>query len=142
MMIKLNKPLAFVLLVLLTPIVLPIKLWKFIRGERKPFYENTIAVEPLKYSGDKPLVVAVWVTWASVWRDSTEKIIAGLKETYAGKCEFYYIEGSNRKTLAEYNVDVLPAVLVFQGGKEVGRFINMYNDDEIKTLINRLTTPS
>src|SRR5579862_6095858 len=108
MMIKLNKRRAIFLLILLFPIVMVIKAIKWISGERKKVYINTVDIDPLIYTGDKPMVVSVWASWAGVW-GITEKLVDGLKDAYAGKCEFVYVEGNSPEILKKYKVGmVLP----------------------------------
>jgi len=137
MRIRLNRFTALLLLLLLAPIVIPLKLLKRLTGsDKKPEYSSTIECDPLTYTGDRPLVVALWATWATVWKVSTAQIIHEVKNEFAGRCEFIYVEGIDRSIGAKYGVKVLPAVLVFHGGKEVARFINLLNADELRQAIH------
>ena len=140
MRIKLNRFTAGLLLLVLLPIVVPIRLWKRLTGRgRPPAYTNTINVDPFAYDGPRPLVVAMWASYATVWKVATEQVIEQLRGEFAGKCEFVYIDGSRPASAdPRLNVDVLPAVVVFHGGREVGRFVNLLDPDEPRKLLGGL----
>lgn len=126
MRIRLDRITATMLLLLLAPIVLPMKLYQWATGTgRKPTYPNTLEGDPLAYTGPRPVVVSLWATWAAAWKAATEQIVRELQSEFAGRCEFVYIEVADRSATESYKVDVVPAVLVFHGGQEVGRFINL-----------------
>lgn len=140
--IRLTRSSARILRMLLAPLAWVRKLRKRASGEdKKPVYVNTIDVDPVLYSGDRPLVVSVWATWASIW-EVTAPIVEQLKTEFAGRCEFSYVEMVNRSTLQKYGVDVLPAVLVYRNGKEVARFINLIQIDEPRKAIASLVGPA
>jgi thioredoxin-like negative regulator of GroEL len=132
MRIRLNRFTALLLLILL----LPIKLYRWLTGTgKKPVYPSTLEGDPLAYSGERPVVVALWATWASVWSAATEQIVRDLHSEFAGKCEFVYIEATGRSVLEKYGVEVIPTVLVFHGGREVGRFINLLEAAELRECV-------
>ncbi|HEV2294322.1 MAG TPA: hypothetical protein VGR35_10725 [Tepidisphaeraceae bacterium] len=140
MRITLNRFTGRLLLLALLPIVLPIRLWKWLTGRgRPPTYTNTIEVDPLAYDGPRPLVVSIWASYATVWKVATEKVIEQLRDEFAGKCEFMYIDGSRAASVdPRFNVDVLPAVLVFHEGREAGRFVNLLDPEEPRKLLGGL----
>jgi hypothetical protein len=140
MLIRLNRFTALILLLLLAPIVIPIKLFRRLTGSnKKPEYSSTIRCDPLTYAGDPPLVVAVWATWASVWKIAIAQIMSEMQTEFAGKCEFMYIEGTARGGPENYGAAVLPAVLVFHGGREVARFINLIDANKLRQSLSDLT---
>ena len=141
MIIRLNRITGALLLVLLAPIVLPIKLYRWVTGTgKKPAYANTLEGDPLVYAGPLPVVISLWASWATVWSVATEQIIRGLQVEFAGKCEFVYIEAVDRSVNDKYNVDVMPAVLVFHRGQEVGRFINLLEADALRKCVAERTS--
>ena len=93
MRITLNRFTAGLLLILLSPIVLPIKLLNAVTGRcKKPTYIGTIEGDPFAYDGDRPVLIAIWATWASIWQAATEKVVEHLKNEFSGKYEFAYVE--------------------------------------------------
>jgi hypothetical protein len=136
MRIRLNRFTVLLLLLLLLPIVIPIKLYRWVLGTAKrPVYPSSLDGDPLGYPGERPVVVALWATWASIWSVATERIVRQLQADFAGKCEFIYLEATGRAVQQKYKVEVIPAVLVFHHGQEVGRFINLLEADELRQCI-------
>lgn len=140
MRITLNRFAARLLLLLLLPIVIPVRLWKRLTGRGcPPSYTNTIDVDPLAYDGPRPLVVAIWASYATVWKVATANVIQQLRDEFAGKCEFVYIDRSRAASVdPRFQVDVLSAVLVYHGGREMGRFINLLAPQEPRQLLRGL----
>ncbi len=139
MRIRVNRVTAALLLLLLAPIVLPIRFYRWLTGKgKKPTYANTLESDPLAYAGQRPLVVSLWATWATVWSVATERIIRELQTEFADRCEFVYIEAADRSVTASFRVDVVPAVLVFHGGQEVARFINLLEADALRQCLAQL----
>lgn len=135
---KINRPIAYVLLVLLYPFVLISRLIGWLRGDKNPEYGSTIEGDPLAYSGSRPLVVAVWGRYASVWTVSTAQVVEDLKSEFEGKCEFAYVESSSRAVDSRFQVEIVPTVVVFSCGKEVARFVNLSEIDEIRPTLQTL----
>lgn len=136
MAIRLNRFVALLLLILLSPIVLPIWLYRWLTGTgKKPVYENTLEGDPTSYTGERPVVVALWATWASVWSAATEQIVVNLQQKFAGRCEFAYVEATSRGLLEKYGTDVVPTVIVFQNCQEVGRFVNLLDGEELERCL-------
>jgi hypothetical protein len=110
MPIRLSRFTGLLLFIVLLPIALPVILWKRITGRsRAPSYRNTIEVDPLSYDGPRPLVIAIWASYATVWEVATEKAIEQLRLEFDGNCEFVYIDGSRPGSIdPRFNVDVQP----------------------------------
>jgi hypothetical protein len=106
-------------------------------GDREETY-NTLEGDPLAYRGEKPVVVALWATWASVWSAATEQIVRDLQTEFAGECEFAYVEAVQRTVLEKYRIDVVPTVLVFQRNQEVGRSVNLLDAGQLRQCIEPL----
>jgi hypothetical protein len=138
MRIVLNRFAARLLLILLLPIALPIKLFNWLTGRnRKPSYTSTIDGDPLTYDGERPLLIAVWATWAAVWRAATEKVVEQLKSEFSGRCEFAYVECTNRSLTEAYDANVVPVLILRHRGKEVARFVNTLDAEQARQAIER-----
>ena len=136
MRVTLNRFGAGLLLILLSPIVLVIKALQAITGQgKKPAYVSTIEGDPLAYAGDRPVLIAVWATWASVWRAATEQIVEQLRSEFAGKCEFAYVECVNSAVKDAYRADVVPVLILRLRGQELGRFVNTLEADQVRQAI-------
>ena len=129
------------MLIILFPVVLVIRLLRMLTGGRKkPVYVGTIDGDPLTYMGDRPLVIAVWATSASVWKAATEQVIERLKTELAGRCEFAYVECNSTEVRERYKATVVPLVVIWHRGKEVSRFVNVLKSDEIRQSLLPLLT--
>jgi hypothetical protein len=136
MRITLNRVTAGLLRIVLIPIILPIKLLNALTGRgKKPAYVSTIPGDPLAYDGDRPLLIAVWAGWASVWRIATEKVVEQLKEEFSGKCEFAYVECADRSVTNAYRADVVPVLILRHRGQELARFANTLEADPVRQAI-------
>ncbi|MFO0819391.1 MAG: hypothetical protein U1A77_15700 [Pirellulales bacterium] len=135
MKIRLNRFFWLFLMVLLYPIVLTLRAVRSLSGDRKPVYEGTIAGDPLAYSGDSPLLIAVWAEWASVWTAATADIVEQLKSEFAGRCEFAYVEASSKSVTESYGAQIVPVLILRHRGAEVGRFVNTMELAEVRPAI-------
>lgn len=136
MAIRLNRFVALLLLILLSPIMLPIWFYRWLTGSgKKPVYENTLEGDPTSYTGERPVVVALWATWASVWNTATEQIVVDLQNKFASRCEFVYVEATSRGVLEKFGADVVPTVIVLERGQEVGRFVNLLDSEELERCL-------
>ncbi len=125
MQIKLNRFTAGLLRILLTPVALLIKLMSAVTGRgQKTSYISTIDGDPLAYDGDRPVLIAVWASSASVWRAATATVVEQLKDEFSGKCEFAYVECVNRMVNKVYRADVVPVLILRHRGQELARFVN------------------
>lgn len=137
MRITLNRFTSRLLLILLLPIVLPIKLLNAVTGRGKaPRYASTIEGDPLAYEGDRPLLIAVWAPWASVWGAATENVVAQLKDELSGTCEFAYVDCADRAVKDAYGADVVPVLILRHRGRELARFVNTLQADDVRKAIS------
>ena len=136
MKITLNRFTAGLLLILLSPIVLSIKIFNAVTGRgKKPAYIGTIEGDPLAYSGDRPLLIVVWASWASVWQAATEGVVQQLKDEFSGKCEFAYVECTDRAAMDAYRANVVPVLILRHRGQELARFVNTLAVEEVRKAI-------
>jgi hypothetical protein len=135
MQIRINRFMAIVLMVLLFPLVLVVRLIGLLTGHRKPEYVGTVDGDPLAYAGDKPILIAVWAEGASVWEAATAEVLEQLKNEFAGRCEFAYVEASSRAVIEAYGAKVVPVLILRYRGAEVGRFVNTMGSEEVQSAI-------
>ncbi len=138
MRITLGHFTARLLLILLAPVVFSIKFLGAITGRgKKPSYIGTVEGDPLAYAGERPILIAVWATWASVWRAATEQVVEQLRAEFAGRCEFAYVECANRAVKNAYRADVVPVLILRHRGQELGRFVNTLDAEQVRQAIAR-----
>ena len=64
-------------------------------------------------------------------------ILEDVSEKHKKQCFFYQVDIDSAEDLAEkYNVDVVPTVIVFKGGKEVARITGYHEIDEFEEFLN------
>lgn len=141
MAVRLNRISAFVLLCLLYPVVLVLRLVRYLTGRRKPTYVGTIPGDPLTYDGDRPLLIAVWDESSSIWSAATADIVAQLKDEFTGRCEVAYVEASCRDIIQAFQASIVPVLILRHRGQEVDRFVNTMEIDEVRPAIIRLVEP-
>lgn len=142
MQIKLNAFTVLLLRVILFPVAMVLAFFEWVTGAgKKPAYLSTIQEHPLEYRGDRPLVIAVWATWASVW-SSTLEAITQVKDEFAGRCEFCFVEATGNDVAAEYQVEIVPTVIVRHKGKEVARLVNLMDADELRKAVAKCVAES
>ena len=143
MLIKLNRFTAILLFLLISPIAVPILLYRWVTGTGyNPVYQNTVEGDPFAYAGDKPIIISVWAKWAGIWKTSTDEIIQQVRSEYGDRCEFGYIEITNLKQYDEIGVNVAPTVIVRHKGIEVDRFPNMFEREPLESALRKVLTHS
>ena len=137
MKIRLSRIGTIVLIVLLFPIVATLRLVRFLRrrGETKRVYRSSIDGDPLAYSGDRPLLIALWADWAHIWQVATHGIVEQLQREFAGRCEFAYVDASRPAVRAAYGTPVVPTLILRKRGAEIVRFVNVLKADEVKSAV-------
>jgi thioredoxin-like negative regulator of GroEL len=136
---RLNRLTGCLLLVLLFPLVLLTRLCRSVMGGNKKLnYQNTIQGDPLAYSGDRPLLIAVWAPWASIWFTATQQVVDQLKADFSGRCEFAYVECTTPTLQQAYQASVLPMLLIRHRGREVARFVNTLDSGDVRPTLTHL----
>ncbi len=138
MRVSIGRFSAIFLMVLIYPLVIVTHLIRFIAGYHKPDYESTIEGDPLKYSGDLPLLIAVWSEDASVWTVATADVVQQLKQEFVGRCEFVYVEASSKSVTEIYDAEIVPVLILRHRGKEIERFVNTMELDEVRPAISAI----
>lgn len=87
----------------------------------REFTDDNFATEVLQST--KPVVIDLWAEWCAPCRalaPTIDALAEELQETITiGKLDIT----ANPQTPAQYGVNSIPTVLMFQGGQEVGRLV-------------------
>jgi hypothetical protein len=89
-----------------------------------PTYDGPID----RYRGGKTLLVAVHAPWASVWRATAEALTKADPALY----DIKLIDADrDKQAVRDLGVDIIPTVIVYKDGHEVGRRPNMMSLDQL-----------
>jgi hypothetical protein len=144
MRLKLRRPSARLLLLLLAPVLLTIQIRRFLtgqspkrRGRLDPDLLSTIDGDPLAYSGDQPVVVAFWSESTPVWKAAAFPALIQLQTEFGAACKFRYLEAipDNSLIQSELEVSIIPTILVLHHGKEIARFVNVLSGGELRQVL-------
>ncbi len=138
MRIGISRVSAIAIIGLLFPIVLAIRVLRFMTGHRKPVYKGTIDGDALAYAGDMPVLIAVWAESASVWTAATADVVEQLRIEFAGRCEFAYVQATSKSVTESYGAGIVPVLILRHRGTEVGRFVNTMEADEVRPAIEAI----
>ncbi|GFI60916.1 thioredoxin [Clostridiales bacterium] len=87
---------------------------------------------------DKPVLVDFFATWCGPCK-MVGPVLEKLSNEYEGKVKFAKLDIDNANDLAtQYSVFSVPSMLIFKGGKEVGRIVGALPPSEITKKINEL----
>ena len=87
---------------------------------------------------DKPVLVDVWADWCAPCRMLGPTIDA-LADEYAGKVTIAKLDmDENQEIAARYGVQAIPTMLIFKGGREIGRLVGLKMKPEIAANLDRV----
>jgi thioredoxin 1 len=101
----------------------------------KTFTEANFDAEVL--GSDVPVLVDVWAEWCGPCRMLGPTIDA-VADEYAGKVKVGKLDMDENQGLAgRFGIMAIPTMLIFQGGKEVGRMVGLKMKPEISAALDR-----
>ncbi len=100
--------------------------------------KDNFAAEVL--NSDLPVLVDFWATWC-VPCQMMAPILDELSQELAGKVKIAKLnteDGSNQDLAMEYQIQSIPNMKLFKGGKIIGEFIGLRNKETLKADIDAL----
>lgn len=86
----------------------------------------------------EPVLVDFWAPWCPPCRQLAPTI-SKLAEAYAGKVKVGKLDTDQNEEIAgSLRISGIPAVLIFQGGKEVDRIVGFQAESKYTTALERL----
>jgi hypothetical protein len=86
------------------------------------------SLDPCSRRGGKTLVVAVHAPWASVWRATAEALAKADPAVY----DIMLIDADrDKQAVRDLGVDIIPTVIVYKDGPEIGRRPNLMSLDQL-----------
>ncbi len=87
----------------------------------QPVFSDTFEAEVLQAS--QPVLVDFWATWCAPCR-ALAPLIDRLASDYEGRAKVLKLDVDKAPDVAsQYGVQAIPTVILFQGGKEKGRWV-------------------
>ena len=104
-------------------------------GNLKEFSDGTFQAEVL--DSNLPVLVDFWAPWCGPCKMLTPTIEA-LAEKYAGKVAVGKLNtDDNRQAAINYQINSIPTLIVFKGGKPVDRILGLQPQDRIAQLLEK-----
>ena len=100
------------------------------------FKDDTFDREVLE--SDKPVLVDVWAEWCAPCR-ALAPIVQELADEYEGSVTVGKLDAdANTLIPTRYGIQAIPALLLFQDGEVVQRFVGLVPKDQIAEALDRL----
>jgi hypothetical protein len=137
MPIRLTRFRTILLVIVLLPFVAVLRFVRRLRRrqKQKPRYTSSIDGDPLAYAGDRPILIAVWADWSHIWEVATSGIVDRLRQEFAGRWEFVYVEVNSRAVSDAYGAHVVPTLILRHHGVEIARFVNVLKDEDVRSAM-------
>ena len=99
------------------------------RSNYQPSIQPTFTGDPFSYEGDKKLIVAVYASWAPVWK-ATEAELAKLD---LSKYDLRLVSADHETGLSKrLGTKIVPTVFLFEDGKIVKTLPNLMQINELQ----------
>ena len=89
---------------------------------------------------EQPVLVDFWATWCMPCQ-MMAPVLDELSEEMAGSVKIAKVnteDGDNQDLAMEYQIQSIPNMKLFKGGKVIGEFVGMRNKETLKTEIEDL----
>lgn len=95
--------------------------------------EKNFDAEVLK--ADRPVLVDFWATWCGPCR-MLAPTVSAIAEKYDGKVKVCKVDIDENVSLAErFGIEVIPTLIVFDGGAEKARKVGLISQAEIESVL-------
>jgi hypothetical protein len=132
--IRLTRFRRIVLTILLLPFVAVLRLVRTLRRREKPVYASSIDGAPLDYADDNPILIALW----AIGRTSGMSLRAGLSSDSGRSLPdaVSSLTSTQRAARSETRTaQVVPTLILRHHGTEIGRFVNVLKDADVRSAI-------
>jgi thioredoxin 1 len=104
-------------------------------GNLKEFSDGTFQEDVL--DSEQPVLVDFWAPWCGPCKMLTPTIEA-LAEKYVGKVKVGKLNtDENRQAAINYQINSIPTLIIFKGGKPVDRILGLQPQDRIAQLLDK-----
>jgi thioredoxin 1 len=100
------------------------------------FNDSNFETEVLQ--SEQPVLVDFWAEWCVPCR-MLAPTIDKIADAYAGKVKVGKVDtDSNREVAMKYQINAIPTVILFQGGRVAQKFVGMKQEKEFKEALDSL----